>query len=399
MLEIKRLFSEKIKKASQDFPVLVLTGARQVGKTTLLKSLFPTHTYVSLDLPSQAELAEKDPEAFLQKNPAPLLIDEAQYAPRIFRHLKILVDQNRHDMGKFILTGSQKFPLMKEVTESLAGRAAVFELEGLSIPEIETVFDLKKDLNHLLKAMIRGSFPELWRNQQASESIFFESYLITYLERDIKQIININKTRDFEKFVRLCAIRTGQTLNKSDFAKDLGLSLTTISEWLNALEASNQISILEPWSGNLGKRVTKTPKLYFSDVGFAAWLMGLDFDSLLKSDRIGALWETWIYSELRKWRSLQSKREEIFYYRDQLNQEVDFVVLSGNNVRLLESKWTQNPSEKDTRPLENVAELFSKHPQTAQLRKELAVVCRTPNRYPITSKTQALSIFDLKDSL
>jgi predicted AAA+ superfamily ATPase len=399
VLEIKRLFREKLERAAFDFPVVVLTGARQVGKTTLLRDLFPKHHYVSLDLPSMAQLAEQDPEGFLKRFPAPLLIDEAQYAPKIFRHLKWIVDQDRHKMAQFILTGSQKFTLMKEVSDSLAGRAAVFELEGLSIEEIETVYDLKADLDHLTQGLIRGSFPELWRNQKASESTFFESYLVTYIERDLQQIIQISKVRDFERLVRLCALRTGQLLNKSDLARDLGISVTTVNEWVNALEVSNIIFFLEPWSTHLGKRLSKTPKLYFGDVGLATWLMGLDSGSLLKADQIGFLWETWVYSEMRKWKALQNRREEIFYYRDVHQTEVDFIVVSGSQVRFVECKWTQNPPRKVAEPLKKLAQLFSLHPSTRALQQRSAVICRTTHSFPLEGEVRAESIFDLRKNV
>jgi predicted AAA+ superfamily ATPase len=260
---ITRQITPKIKALASQFPAVILTGARQVGKSTLLKTEFPHFNYVTLDLPSLAELAENDPKSFLAQHPAPLIIDEIQYAPKLFRHLKIAIDEDRHAMGRYILAGSQKFVLMKEVADSLAGRAAILNLEALSAAELGLTKD--SDWQNVLH---RGFYPELWRQPDMSNSSFFASYLASYLERDVRQILNVKNLRDFERFIRACAARSAQLLNMSDLARDVGIKSQTAREWLSVLEASNQISLLEPFFENVGKRIVKSPKLYMNDPGF-----------------------------------------------------------------------------------------------------------------------------------
>jgi len=239
--------------AARFFPVIVLTGARQVGKTSLLRRAFPNHAYVSLEVPSIAELAEHDSAAFFARYPAPLLVDEVQYAPGVFHALKSFVDDDRHAMGRYVLTGSQKFELMRGVSESLAGRCAVLELDGLSAAELSAGgIDVATELETV---MARGGFPELWRQPDLPTGLFYGSYLATYLERDVRQLVNVGSLRDFERFLRACAARSGQLLNRSELARDVGVSHSTVNEWLSVLVASNQVALLEPWFTNVGKRL------------------------------------------------------------------------------------------------------------------------------------------------
>ena len=217
---INRSIASRIIGLATSFPAVVFTGARQVGKTTLLTSLFPNHRKVSLDLPSEAEKAEREPERFLADNPPPVLIDEVQYAPGLFRHLKVAIDSRRSDPGQFILTGSQKFTLMREVSDSLAGRVGIAELEGLSSEEISGA-GIPLDPITLIA---RGGFPELWTNSNMAVTEFYRSYLSTYLERDVRQLINVSSLRDFERFLRALAARNAQSLNKSELGRDVGIS-------------------------------------------------------------------------------------------------------------------------------------------------------------------------------
>ncbi len=324
---IHRALSEYIHRSSRSFPAILLTGARQTGKTTLLRALFPDHHYVTLDLPSVAAQAEENPDRFFSEHPEPVIIDEIQYAPGLFRHLKRRIDQNRHDMGNWILTGSQKFSLMKGVSESLAGRIAVIELEGLSSEEASPG---SADFDPLI---LRGGFPELWRLRELDSDLFFSSYLATYLERDVRQILNIGSLRDFERFIRLLASRNAQLLDMTGLGRDLGISAKTAGAWVSVLEASGQITLLEPWFGNVGKRIVKTPKVYFNDTGLVAWLLGLN-DSFAAGPFGGALWETFIFAELRKRRSQTGGRKEIFFYRDSQSLEVDFILTGSEPVAL-----------------------------------------------------------------
>lgn len=237
------LCEPRLERSATTRPVIVLTGARQTGKTSTFLRLFPKHSFVSLDLPTEAEQAEKEPRAFLQRYPPPIIIDEVQYAPGLFRHLKAEVDARRTRNGQFLLTGSQKFTLMKNVSESLAGRADIVELETLSLSEIRATFpDTGIEM-----AIVRGGVPELYANPDIDLIAFYNSYLATYLERDVRLLTNVGSLRDFERFVRACALRSANLLNKADLARDVGIAPSTASHWLSMLEASGQIVLLKPW--------------------------------------------------------------------------------------------------------------------------------------------------------
>ncbi|MCU0664443.1 MAG: ATP-binding protein [Myxococcota bacterium] len=396
---IKRTISEKILGVSAHFPAVVLTGARQTGKTSLLGRLFPQHAYVALDIPSLAAMAEKEPSAFLDRYPAPVLIDEVQYAPGLFRHLKSAIDGARHEMGRYILTGSQKFPLMKEVAESLAGRCAILELETLSAREIAAADASVSGTNALAALIVRGGFPEMWRDQDIPTDVYFSSYLATYLERDVRQIVNVASLRDFERCVRACAARSGQILNKSELAREVGVSLTAITSWLNVLEASNQISFLEPWFSNLGKRLVKSPKLYFSDTGLLCYLLGITPQTLATSPFVGAIFETFVFSELRKAARLSPRPVSLWFYRDKQQLEVDFLVLGGGQGQLVECKWTEHPDDSDTKNLRRVARIVEdkKYPDFA--RTSSFVVARPHNEYLIDEQVRAVSVLGMPGAL
>jgi len=394
MLFDREIISQ-LAEAAAHFPVLVLTGARQAGKTTALKTAFPSHGYVSLDLPSQAEGAERDPEAFLAANPAPLIVDEVQYAPGLFRHLKSVVDRDRHRNGRYILTGSQHFVLMKSVSDSLAGRAAVFELENLSILELVAGGAIGREGADLREVLCRGLFPELWRDKNIPGNMFYSSYLATYLERDVRQILNVTSLRDFERFVRVLAARSGSTLNKSDVAKDVGVSVKAIGDWISVLQASGQIMLLEPWFSNFGKRIARSPKVYFRDCGLLAFLLGLDGSNLDGSPFRGALWETFLYAELRKTAPYREGRARIWYYRDQYAREVDFVLEDRGTLSFAEAKWTEHPDEGDSRTMGAV------HGELASFSGPWKpggryILCQTPRSFPLADGTLALPPWDLR---
>lgn len=373
-MRFKRDISAKLLDLANAFPCLVVTGARQVGKTTLLRELFPKHNYVSLDLPSLAEEAEKAPELFLSRHPAPLLVDEVQYAPGLFRHLKIAIDQKRHEMGRFVLTGSQKFNLMKEVSDSLAGRAAIVDLENLSVAEIAESVSWPK-------LLARGFFPELWRVPDIKAPDFYSSYLATYLERDVRQILNVSSLRDFERFLKVCAARSAQMLSYSDLGRDVGIKAETARQWISVLEASNQITLLEPYFENIGKRTVKTPKLYLNDPGLLCFLLGFDEGSLPSSPIAGAVWESFVFAELRKFFPLRKTPSSLWYYRDAQALEVDFVVTSGGEMDLLEAKWTESPDLRWSHSIDKAAENLARG-QINKIRNKW-VLCRTPTPYPL----------------
>ncbi len=391
----QREILKKISLASQKFPIVVLTGARQVGKTALLQRQFPRYGYVSLDVPSAAATAEQDPSGFFNRFKRPLIIDEVQYAPKLFRHLKTVVDQNRHEMGQFILTGSQKFGLMQEVSESLAGRVAIIELETLSAREIVQHQPLPDGVPAYERMLVRGGFPELWRVSDMPCDLFFSSYLATYLERDVRQLLNVTSLRNFERFIRAAAARNGQTLHKSALAGEVGVSVTTISDWLSVLEASNQLVLLEPWYVNLGKRIVKSPKLYFADSGLLSYLIGVTENTLAASPFIGAVWETYLFAEIRKRLKLSASGQTIWYYRDKQQLEVDFLLTGGGESRLIECKWTEFPDSSDTQNVQKLLDIVQTK-STPELKKVTGyVVSRTSTPFPITDRVQAINLFNL----
>ncbi len=392
-----RAVEARVRHLAEYFPVVAVTGGRQTGKTTLLRRCFPHHRYVSLDLPSTAELAERNPGEFLERYPAPLVIDEAQYAPALFRHLKPAIDELRHEPGRFILTGSQHFPLMKGVTESLAGRIGLLELETLSLAEIAPHVDLRERAA-LIRLMVRGQFPELWRVADLPASDFYASYVATYLERDVRQILNVTSLRDFERFIRILASRSATMLNKSDVARDVGVSVKAVGDWLSVLQASGQIALLEPWYTNIGKRIVKTPKVYFRDSGLLCYLLNLSEETLATSPLLGAVWETFVYAELRKRLAARSTPSSLWYYRDQRAREIDFIVDAGGELRFLEVKWREHPQEADARSILAVdRELRASN---SPWRPGQHFVVGTPlDPYSVCDGVRAISVHELDEAL
>lgn len=391
---IPRDIEKQIKQALQFFPVVVVTGARQAGKTTALCEIFPEYTYISLDLPSLAEKAEQEPETFLQEHPAPLIIDEVQYAPRVFRHLKSVVDKDRHSFGKFILTGSQHFALMQGVSESLAGRIAILELENLNLTEISQVQKNTDKLTTLKKIITRGQFPEMWRNKKMPTSIFYSSYLASYLERDVRQILNVTNLRDFERCIRILAARSGSIVNKSDIAKDVGVSVKAISDWISVLETSGQVILLEPWFMNFGKRIAKSPKIYFRDTGLLCFLLGVDEINLENSPFLGMIWETFLFAELRKTQAYRNKEIKLWHYRDQYANEVDFILEHKGTLSFIEAKWSELPSKKHAQTLNTIYTDLqsSKTPWQAGSRY---ILSRASHTYPLEDGTQIIRAQDI----
>lgn len=352
----------------------MLTGARQAGKTSLLRHLFPAHGFVTLDLPADAAIAEDDPETFLSQNPPPLVVDEVQYAPRIFRNLKADIDAHRKANGRFVLTGSQKFLLMKGVSDSLAGRAAILELEPLSWSEIHRALPALR----LEQVLLRGGYPELYDQLALDHQAYYRSYFATYLERDVRALQNVGSLRDFERFVRACALRSAQLLNKAELARDVGISAPTASQWLSVLTASNQTFLLEPWFSNRSKSVVKSPKLYWGDAGFLVWLLGIQSEEeLARSPYAGAIWETFVYSELRKRQTAVDGGTSLFFWRDR-GKEVDFLIHRGGSFELMEAKWTRAPAERDIASLTEVARILGDARVTSR-----RVICRSERSYPL----------------
>jgi predicted AAA+ superfamily ATPase len=383
---IPRALEPQLRQLVATRPVVVLTGARQTGKTSTLRRLFPNHGFVSLDLPSEAELAEHQPAEFLQRHPPPVLLDEIQYAPALFRHLKVAVDARRAAKGRFLLTGSQKSTLMKGVTESLAGRAGLLDLEPLSYAEVLSVLPRCAVEDYI----VRGGMPELQADREVEVLPFQHAYLATYLERDVRALTNVGSLRDFERFLRAAALRSGQLLNKAELAKDTGIAPSTANQWLSVLQASGQIAILEPWFSNRTKSLVKTPKLYLADSGLLCALLGVRSAAELGlSPLTGAIWETAVAAELRRGLMNAGRPGELYFWRER-EREVDFVIHRAGRFVLAEAKWTELPSNRDAANLRLVA---------AQLPKgsvqRLAVICRCANAYPLGDGVDALPLAEV----
>jgi hypothetical protein len=384
---IPRDLEPRLRRSARTRPVVVLTGARQTGKTSTLRRLFPKYAFVSLDLPAEAEQAEKEPVAFLRRHPPPVIIDEVQYAPAVFRHLKSIVDADRGRNGRFLLTGSQKFTLMRGVSESLAGRADIVELETLSLAEIRSAApDIPVET-----AIVRGGFPELTANPDIDALAFYNSYLATYLERDIRSLARVGSLRDFERFLRACALRSANLLNKADLSRDVGIAPSTANEWLSMLETSGQIVLLEPWFSNRTKSIVKSPKLYLADTGLLCALLNIrSEDALRQAPSAGAVWETFVFAQLRHRERVAARAGSLFFWRDR-TREVDFVVEDAGRLHLLEAKWTELPAASDTANLAFVRNIVG----TASVSGG-SIVCRAPSGFPLGNGFRATPVDELR---
>jgi predicted AAA+ superfamily ATPase len=378
-----RQIEERLRRSARTRPVVALTGARQTGKTSTLRRLFPEHDFVSLDLPSEAEMADHEPDAFLARHPEPVIIDEIQYAPALFRHLKVAVDARRKQNGRFLITGSQRFALMDGVSESLAGRVDIIELETLSWAEIVSVLPQ----TDLVPAILRGGFPELWANPDIDAPAFYNSYLATYLERDVRSLTQVGSLRDFERFLRACALRSANLLNKADLARDVGISPSTANQWLSMLEASGQVILLEPWFSNHTKSIVKSPKLYLADSGLLCALLNIRTEEALRqSPAVGAIWETFVFAQLRQRERQAGRIRSIHFWRDR-SREVDFAVDVGGRLELFEAKWTELPDASDTVNLDFVVRALGKTRIAGG-----GIICRAPNSFPLGETFRVLPV-------
>ncbi len=398
---ISRNLEKTLLSLAKSFPVLLLTGPRQVGKTTLLEQIGKRlHLgYVSLDEFEIRSSAQRDPGLFLHQHPAPLIIDEIQYAPELLSYIKVRVDQSQRK-GTYWLTGSQQFHLMKGVSESLAGRIAIVNLLGLSVAEETPTKRPKKplipleafaqqsfpppDITALFSRILRGSYPRLALPDAPPLETFYGSYVRTYLDRDIRDLMRVSLLPQFETFIRLCAARTGQLLNIADLARDAGVSAPTAREWLNLLETSGQIYFLRPYYRNISKRLVKSPKLYFLDTGLVSYLTGWKTAETAQHGAMaGALFETFIVSELLKYYWNQGMEAPIWHFRTKEKQEVDILIDQDGILYPIEIKLATRINERDLAGMK-------------QLKKATvssgygAVVCATATPYAIDTLTQAI---------
>jgi len=330
MKYIPRALESSIKKASRAFSALLLTGPRRSGKTTLFRKVFPEASYYLLEDPDLIARFRADPRGFLDECKTPAILDEVQNVPELLNYIRSRIDNDPAKKGRWLLTGSQEAPLMRGISESMAGRAAIFQLLPLSLQETPKV------------TLLKGGFPEVIAKPSLS-SIWFRSYIQTYLERDVRAITQIHDIATFRRFLLILASRCGQILNKTDVAAPLGVSVPTVASWLSILEITNQIIIVPPYYENFGKRLIKSPKIYFVDTGLLCHLLGIENEAALrKSTFTGPLFENYIAGEIIKYQINNGKEKQLYYFRDQQGLEVDFLLPSSDGKLLyIEAKASQ----------------------------------------------------------
>jgi predicted AAA+ superfamily ATPase len=401
-----RTLSKILNTASEAFPVVLVTGPRQVGKTTLLEACADTRRgYVSLDDLEERALAQSDPALFLQRHPAPVTIDEIQYAPGLFSQLKIAVDKAKTP-GMFWLTGSQKFHLIQGISESLAGRVAVLDLLGLSQAEIEGRADVAtpflpgpawlsqarkqagpaKPVLELYRRIWRGAYPKAVLDHNMPRDLFYNAYIQTYLQRDVRDLTRVGDERAFYNFLRATAARTGQLLNYADLARDVDIDQKTAKAWLSILETSGIVYLLPPYHTNVTKRLVKTPKLYFLDTGLCAYLTQWSTPEALEAGAMsGAILETWMLSEIIKSYWHHGLTPPLYFYRDKDQKEVDLLIERDNTLYPVEFKKTASPSQSASRYF----------PVLERLDKPVghgAVICLRETDVPLSQSVDAIPV-------
>jgi uncharacterized protein len=334
---IPREAENLLAELSKGYPLIGITGPRQSGKTTLARHAFPDRPYVSLEDPDTRELAERDPRGFLQGYREGAVIDEAQRCPDLFSYLQGMVDRDPHP-GRFVLTGSQQFGLMSGISQSLAGRIALVHLLPFTYGECYGNAQSPSELDEIL---FTGLYPPV-HDRDLAPHLWYANYLQTYIERDVRQLVNIRDLSNFQRFVRLCAGRTGQLLNLSDLASDCGITHNTARSWISILEASYILFLLQPHHRNFNKRIIKTPKLYFYDAGLAAWLLAIQNPTQLNTHSMrGALFETFVIGEMMKARFNSGLPGHLYFWRDRSGIEIDVLIQSGEQLQPVEIKSGQ----------------------------------------------------------
>ena len=406
MTLIERTIKKTLLNASQTFPVILVTGPRQVGKTTLLEICAEDErNYVTLDDYEQRSLAQTDPALFLQHHKTPLIIDEIQYAPELFHTIKISVDQKKTN-GLYWLTGSQKFQLMRNITESLAGRVAIIDLQGFARAEInhqssnllpflptEEWLENARKYKHesllveqLYRMIWRGSYPRIINEPEISTDLFYNSYLQTYIQRDVRAITQVADEKTFRDFIRAVAARTSQLLNYASLSRDIGIDQKTVKSWLSILETSGLIYFLQPYHNKLSKRLLKTPKMYFLDTGLCRYLTQWSSPETLEAGALsGAILETYVISELLKSYWYNGLTPFFYFYRDKDQKEVDLLIEQNNQLYPIEIKKTATPglsAIKNFSVLKNLDKAIGSG----------AVLCLKETDIPISSDIYAIPV-------
>ena len=359
---INRTVAPTLKRLATQYPVVTITGPRQSGKTTLCRDAFPDKPYVNLESPDTREFAISDPKGFLAAYPDGAILDEIQRTPRLLSYIQPIVD-DRNNPGQFILTGSQQFEVMTTISQSLAGRTALLKLLPLSIEELEGA-GISAGVDKLL---LNGFYPRIY-DAGLNPTQALGDYLETYVERDIRQLITIKDLALFEKFVKLCAGRTGQLLNLQSLGNDVGISHTTVRSWLTLLEASYVVFLLQPWHTNIAKRQVKAPKLYFYDVGLAAYLLGAENELHVNRHPLrGNLFENLVVIEALKYRYNRGKRNNLHFWRDSKGNEVDLLIESGPDVMPVEIKSAATISDDFFKGLRSFSARLSTPPGACSL--------------------------------
>ena len=408
----ERTVEPTIRKISQTFPVLILTGPRQVGKTTLLSHMAEKERkIVSLDNPTIRAFAKRDPELFLQRYQPPVLIDEIQYAPELFDYIKVYADREKRP-GDFWLTGSQAFHMMKKVTESLAGRAGIIRMLGLSnseicgnhfppfqidIPNLIQRMDRVKPMtiSEVFSRIFKGSMPRLYENESVDLEQYYESYLETYISRDIKDLSQVADETAFLNFMSVIAARTATNVNYETIAGEVGVSAPTAKQWLSILVSSGLVALIQPYSNNALKRVIKAPRMYFLDTGLCAHLTRWSSPETLERGAMdGAFFETWVVSEIYKSYLNSGKQPPLYFYRDSNKKEIDLLIYQDGEVAPVEIKKGSAP--KDAAKNFSILAPIEKEPSeedvfsgTAHLKTKIgtgAVVCMPADMIPIDDK-------------
>jgi predicted AAA+ superfamily ATPase len=405
----KRQIEDTIRSISNTYPVLFLTGARQVGKTTLLKHIAEENRqYISLDNPTYRRLAKEDPALFLQRFAPPIIIDEAQYAPELFEYIKIHADEHKEN-GAFWLTGSQAFHMMKNVTESLAGRVGVVHIYGLSgselsgrfTPEFEMEPKLLRErmasakpmsLPDVFERIYKGSMPKLYEDPNVDRDGYFESYLETYVSRDIRDLTQVADDLTFQNFVRVVAARTATNVNYETLAQEVGITSPTAKRWLSVMVSSGLVLLIQPYFNNALKRTIKAPRMYFADTGLCAHLLAMpSAKTLERSFMSAAFFETWVVSEVYKSYINNGKRPSLYFYRDQNKKEIDLIIMSGDTIYPIEIKKASDPSGATKnfsvlKPIEKASESAGEYFDASHLKTKIGtggVICLAPDILPI----------------